>query len=76
MKFSPLVLDDYIYPAWANILGWFLSFASIFCIPGYFLYHLATQVQGTLREVMTLHLSVTSNVSCFKRNALNLKFDL
>ena len=49
-KYTPLVLDGYVYPAWANVIGWLLSFASILCIPGYFVYYVS-KTPGSLREV-------------------------
>merc|ERR1712186_262499 len=25
--------DDYIFPAWANVLGWCITFSSVVCVP-------------------------------------------
>jgi len=39
---KPLVVDDYVYPWWANGIGWSMSLVSMVCVPIGFTYHLAT----------------------------------
>ena len=42
---------DYTYPMWGELLGWLLSFSTMLCIPGYFLWKYHTQT-GTFAERM------------------------
>ena len=37
---------DYVYPTWANILGWIISSISVICIPAYILYIVLIRRQG------------------------------
>uniref|UniRef100_H2YE53 Transporter n=1 Tax=Ciona savignyi TaxID=51511 RepID=H2YE53_CIOSA len=32
-NYKPLKLDDYSFPVWANVLGWFTVASSVLCIP-------------------------------------------
>uniref|UniRef100_H2ZAG4 Transporter n=1 Tax=Ciona savignyi TaxID=51511 RepID=H2ZAG4_CIOSA len=37
-KWTPLKVGDFVYPVWANLLGWILSLCSLLWIPGVFIY--------------------------------------
>jgi len=37
---SPLTIDSYVYPSYANGIGWAMSLVSMVCVPLGFLYHL------------------------------------
>ena len=39
--------DDYIFPAWANVLGWCITFSSVVCIPIVGLFKIA-RAEGSL----------------------------
>lgn len=48
---TPLTYNKYyVYPVWAQCMGWVLVFGSLLWIPGYIIYKLL-QYPGTLREV-------------------------
>ncbi|KAJ1521895.1 hypothetical protein ONE63_002232 [Megalurothrips usitatus] len=47
MGYEPLTYDDYVYPAWANVLGWVIAGSSVAMIPGVAAFKLAT-TPGTL----------------------------
>ncbi|XP_052128941.1 sodium-dependent dopamine transporter [Frankliniella occidentalis] len=32
--YEPLTYENYIYPGWANVLGWLIAGSSVACIPG------------------------------------------
>ncbi|XP_049599401.1 sodium- and chloride-dependent GABA transporter 2-like isoform X1 [Syngnathus scovelli] len=50
VRFSPLKFSrTYVYPLWANILGWFLATISLSLIPLFVLYKLLNG-EGTLRQ--------------------------
>lgn len=34
MGYEPLSYEDYVYPRWANVLGWTIAGSSIIMIPG------------------------------------------
>ncbi|XP_014673494.1 PREDICTED: sodium-dependent dopamine transporter-like [Priapulus caudatus] len=47
---DPLKYDDYVYPTWANALGWIIAMSSVFMIPAMALYTLATTPGDTFLE--------------------------
>lgn len=50
VKYSPLKFSNtYVYPLWANILGWFIATGSVSLVPLFVLYKLI-QGKGTLRQ--------------------------
>lgn len=56
VKYSPLKFSGtYVYPLWANILGWFIASISLFLIP-LFVFCKLIQGEGTLRQVRTTSL--------------------
>lgn len=32
-NYEPMTYGHYVYPDWANAVGWAVSFASVICIP-------------------------------------------
>ncbi|XP_043282022.1 sodium-dependent dopamine transporter isoform X2 [Venturia canescens] len=38
MGYQPLTYEDYVYPFWANVLGWMIASSSIAMIPGIAIY--------------------------------------
>uniref|UniRef100_A0A3B5A5C0 Transporter n=1 Tax=Stegastes partitus TaxID=144197 RepID=A0A3B5A5C0_9TELE len=54
MKYSPLKFsNNYVYPLWANILGWFIATVSLSLIP-LFVIHKLIQGKGTLKQVSVI----------------------
>jgi len=47
---EPISYDGKPFPAWANALGWVVSFVSVSCIPGVALAKLASAPGSTLRD--------------------------
>lgn len=47
--YEPLRYDDYIYPPWANVLGWCIAGSSMIMIPLVAVYKLIT-TPGSLRQ--------------------------
>ncbi|XP_064598139.1 sodium- and chloride-dependent glycine transporter 1-like isoform X2 [Liolophura sinensis] len=37
---QPLTMGDYVYPGWANALGWIITAIPIGCIPGWMVYYI------------------------------------
>ncbi|KAI3373244.1 hypothetical protein L3Q82_006553 [Scortum barcoo] len=51
VKYSPLKFSNtYVYPLWANIVGWFIATVSLSLIPLFVLYKMR-QGKGSLRQV-------------------------
>lgn len=50
MGYEPLRYENYVYPAWANTLGWSIAGSSMIMIPAIAIYKLIT-TPGTLRQV-------------------------
>uniref|UniRef100_A0A8C1NB62 Transporter n=1 Tax=Cyprinus carpio TaxID=7962 RepID=A0A8C1NB62_CYPCA len=42
--------DDYVFPDWSNIVGWFIALSSMLCVPIYAIYKFLT-LPGTFKEV-------------------------
>ncbi|XP_028179292.1 sodium-dependent dopamine transporter [Ostrinia furnacalis] len=49
LDYEPLQYEGYIYPAWANALGWAIAGSSVMCIPTVAIYKLIT-TKGTFFE--------------------------
>ncbi|KAK7862774.1 hypothetical protein R5R35_013837 [Gryllus longicercus] len=47
--YEPLTYDEYVYPAWANLIGWLIAGSSIIMIPGMAAYKLLT-TPGTFMQ--------------------------
>lgn len=50
INFKPLTYDDYIFPLWANWVGWGIALSSMTLVPAYVVYKLLS-TPGSLREV-------------------------
>ncbi|KAK2085070.1 Sodium-dependent noradrenaline transporter [Saguinus oedipus] len=49
INFKPLSYDDYIFPPWANWVGWGISLSSMVLVPIYIIYKFLS-TQGSLWE--------------------------
>jgi len=49
VRYSPITMGDYHYPAWGEFVGFSISLSSMLWVPGYALYYLLTE-EGTLSE--------------------------
>ncbi|XP_007887680.1 sodium-dependent noradrenaline transporter [Callorhinchus milii] len=49
VKFKPLTYDEYVFPNWANLIGWGVAMSSMLLVPVYAIYKLLS-VPGTLKE--------------------------
>lgn len=50
INFKPLTYDDYIFPLWANWVGWGIAGSSMVLVPAYVVYKFLS-TRGSLREV-------------------------
>lgn len=50
INFKPLTYDDYIFPLWANWVGWGIALSSMTLVPIYIIYK-CLRTRGSLREV-------------------------
>ena len=55
--YRPLEYDGYVYPEWANVLGWFIAGSSIAMIPAVALYQIAI-TPGSFSQVNCLNVIV------------------
>uniref|UniRef100_A0A8C5GEC6 Transporter n=1 Tax=Gouania willdenowi TaxID=441366 RepID=A0A8C5GEC6_GOUWI len=70
VRYSPLKFSNtYVYPMWANILGWFISTVSLSLIPLFVLLKMF-QGKGTLRQV-----SVTNPQNNTQNNSQNTQIN-
>jgi solute carrier family 6 dopamine transporter-like protein 3 len=51
--YEPLTYEDYVYPAWANALGWSIAGSSMLMIPLMAIYKLIV-TPGTFRQRLTI----------------------
>jgi hypothetical protein len=49
--YQPSRYGDYIYPTWADVIGWFMSFFVVVWIPVYAIYLLCKEHDGGLLKV-------------------------
>ncbi|CAB3235025.1 unnamed protein product [Arctia plantaginis] len=49
LDYEPLQYEDYVYPGWANALGWAIAGSSVLCIPTVAIFKLLT-TKGTFLE--------------------------
>lgn len=52
--YEPLSYGDYIYPAWANHLGWFIAGSSMSCIPVMAIYKILVTKGPFLKRIKIL----------------------
>ena len=50
INFKPLTYDDYIFPLWANWVGWGIAGSSMVLVPAYIVYKFFS-TRGSIREV-------------------------
>lgn len=50
INFKPLTYDDYIFPLWANWVGWGIALSSMTLVPAYMVYKFLS-TRGSLWEV-------------------------
>lgn len=55
LDYEPLQYEGYIYPAWANALGWAIAGSSVMCIPTVAIYKMLT-TKGSFLEVSKTNL--------------------
>lgn len=53
VKYVPISMGDYRYPAWGEALGFMISLSSMLWVPGYAIYYFFT-TRGTWQEVLRL----------------------
>ncbi|XP_077863914.1 sodium- and chloride-dependent glycine transporter 1-like [Saccoglossus kowalevskii] len=50
VSYTPCSYGDYVYPAWAEALGWVMVMSSLVAIPVYAIYHLIRKQKGTFMQ--------------------------
>lgn len=64
LDYEPLQYEGYIYPMWANILGWAIAGSSVLCIPVVAIFKILT-TKGSFTEVCSLQFGC---FNCIIRN--------
>lgn len=73
IKYSPLKFSNsYVYPLWANILGWFIATVSLSFIPLFVVYQLV-QGEGTLRQRFLVLCQPTDDLALMQKSPTALK---
>ncbi|KAK0055042.1 sodium-dependent dopamine transporter, partial [Biomphalaria pfeifferi] len=67
---KPMEHEGYVYPLYANVLGWTIALSSILCIPGFAIYSIL-RAKGPLRNRIYKLLQTTNNRDAKIRKALN-----
>ncbi|XP_072836596.1 sodium-dependent noradrenaline transporter [Pogona vitticeps] len=73
INFKPLTYDEYVFPSWANSVGWGVASSSMVLVPAYILYKLL-KARGTFKQRLAYcitpenehHLVQDGNVRQFK----------
>jgi len=55
--YEPLKYDKYVYPWWANLLGWMMALSSILCMPVLAVAGILL-TSGSLREVSSPYIGL------------------
>lgn len=50
IEYDDIVVLGYMFPGWARMIGWLLTFSSIICIPAYMIYRFIATTGG-LKQV-------------------------
>ncbi|KAF7244733.1 Sodium-dependent noradrenaline transporter, partial [Varanus komodoensis] len=74
VNFKPLTYDEYVFPRWANSVGWGIALSSMILVPAYIVYKLV-KAQGTFKQRLAYcitpeneqHLVAQGNVRQFKK---------
>jgi len=72
VKSTGLKYDDYVFPNWANIVGWGVAMSSMMFVPGYAIYKFCS-VKGTFKQVsecVCVCVSALSNQGSLKNHFL------
>nr|XP_002126541.1 sodium- and chloride-dependent GABA transporter 3-like [Ciona intestinalis] len=74
VKYAPLTLGQYVFPGWANAVGWFLSLTSMLCVPGFFIAEICKskgsvyqRIRKALNPVVINEKTSRDDVQCEKR---------
>lgn len=51
IEYQPSQYGDYVYPMWADVIGWLMSFSVVVWIPVYAIYRLCKEHDGTVLNV-------------------------
>lgn len=70
LGYEPLTYETYVYPTWANVLGWFIAGSSVIMIPAVAIYKFIT-TPGTCAKVGTFK-SVNVKLRLCKENIIFL----
>ncbi|XP_018568681.1 sodium-dependent dopamine transporter [Anoplophora glabripennis] len=54
LGYEPLSYDNYVYPAWANVLGWMIAGSSVIMIPAVAVYKFISTPGSCLKRLKTL----------------------
>ncbi|XP_059173432.1 sodium-dependent dopamine transporter-like [Physella acuta] len=69
-NYAPLEHEGYIYPMYANLIGWAIALSSILCIPGFAIYSII-RAKGPLLNRLQKLLQPTNNREAKIRKAMN-----
>ena len=53
LELEPLKMNDYEYPYWSVVIGWFITLSSLLCVPAYAFYHFVNTPGDTFEQRWT-----------------------
>uniref|UniRef100_T1J4W0 Transporter n=1 Tax=Strigamia maritima TaxID=126957 RepID=T1J4W0_STRMM len=69
---QPLMYNEYVYPSWAEIVGWIFGLTSVAAIPLWAIYYLCRS-KGTLRQKIALGISPEREHDSIRPHFTNVK---
>ena len=63
IQYEPIAMGSYVYPEWANAIGWLIVLFPVVFLPGWFVFHLLFKDNTRVSCHILLHCSLVQGPS-------------